>query len=45
MAWDDVSEHDESGNSQSDVLAEPLSIQNVPEVTQIGTETHERLDW
>ncbi|MEW2918373.1 PA14 domain-containing protein [Ruegeria sp. ANG10] len=51
MAWDDLPERDGSGEaeasgiSQSDVLAEPVSIQNVPDVTQIGTETHERLDW
>ncbi|MFS4582461.1 PA14 domain-containing protein [Phaeobacter sp. C3_T13_0] len=49
-AWDTVPELDDtsietSDAQQSDVLAEPVVVQDVPEVTQIGTETYERMDW
>ncbi|ATE94804.1 PA14 domain protein (plasmid) [Phaeobacter gallaeciensis] len=50
VAWDALPEADDAGGEvtdtqQEDILAEPVVVQDVPEITQIGTETYERMDW
>ncbi|WP_293574978.1 PA14 domain-containing protein [Phaeobacter sp.] len=36
---------DGGGAGQPDVMAEPVVVQQAPEVTQINTDTYERTDW
>ncbi|WP_217621794.1 PA14 domain-containing protein [Phaeobacter inhibens] len=49
-AWDALPELEDAGGEasdtpQEDILAEPVVVQDVSEITQIGTETYERMDW
>ncbi|CUK17866.1 PA14 domain protein [Ruegeria denitrificans] len=51
VGWDGLADYDGAGDSdvpsgsQTDVMAETVLIQNTDEISQIGTETYERLDW
>ncbi|MBO9399149.1 hypothetical protein J7400_20940, partial [Shimia sp. R9_2] len=50
LAWDAVpegrdEETDETSANNKDVLSEPVVVQVNGEVTQIGTDTYERVDW